>query len=101
MDHRSCSRAVARTIIEEAERLERGEILIAPISDVGWRPCFSLSFGLVTDIGSAVSHGVVVARKYRLPAVANTRVGTRLLQTGDRVVVDGESGIVPLANEDE
>ncbi|MBW2464627.1 MAG: pyruvate, water dikinase [Deltaproteobacteria bacterium] len=87
--------------LEEAEGLERGEILIAPITDVGWTPYFSLISGLVTDIGRAVSHGAVVAREYGLPAVVNTRIGTRVFKTGDRVVLDGELGIVRLANDDD
>ena len=57
--------------------------------------------GLATDVGSAVSHGAVVAREYGLPAVVNTRVGTRVFKTGDRVVLDGELGIVRLANDDD
>ncbi len=94
---------VARIVrsLDEAEGLRRGEILIAPITDVGWTPYFSLISGLVTDIGSAVSHGAVVAREYGLPAVVNTRIGTRVFQTGDRVVLDGELGIVRLANDDD
>lgn len=94
---------VARIVrsLEDAEQLQRGEILIAPITDVGWTPYFSLIAGLVTDIGSAVSHGAVVAREYGLPAIVNTRVGTRVFQTGDRVLLDGEVGIVRLANHDD
>ena len=83
----------------EAESLEAGEILIAPITDVGWTPYFSLIAGLVTDVGSAVSHGAVVAREYGLPAVVNTRTATRVFRTGDVVVVDAERGIVRLAAE--
>lgn len=81
----------------EAEALERGEILIAPITDVGWTPYFSLISGLVTDIGSAVSHGAVVAREFRLPAVVNTRFATQLFKTGDRVVLDADQGHVRIA----
>jgi pyruvate,water dikinase len=68
---------VARIVrtLDEAAALQRGEILIAPVTDVGWTPYFSLIAGLVTDIGSAVSHGAVVAREYGLPAVVNTRCG--------------------------
>ena len=93
---------VARIVrtIEEASTLRRGEILIAPITDVGWTPYFSLIAGLVTDTGSAVSHGAVVAREYGLPAVVNTRIATRVFTTGDRIVLDGESGIVRLAEDD-
>jgi pyruvate,water dikinase len=93
---------IARIVrnLDEAAALQRGEILIAPITDVGWTPYFSLIAGLVTDIGSAVSHGAVVAREYGLPAVVNTRIATRVFSTGDRVVLDGESGVVRLAEAD-
>ena len=93
---------VARIVrtVDEAATLESGEILIAPITDVGWTPYFSLIAGLVTDVGSAVSHGAVVAREYGLPAVVNTRCATRVFRTGDRVVLDGESGMVCLAGPD-
>lgn len=91
---------VARIVrnLDEAASIQRGEILIAPITDVGWTPYFSLIAGLVTDIGSAVSHGAVVAREYGLPAVVNTRIATRVFTTGDLIVLDGESGVVRLAD---
>jgi len=80
--------------LEEAEALEPGEILVAPITDVGWTPYFAIVAGLVTDVGSAVSHGAVVAREYGLPAVLNTREATRILKTGERVVLDGDRGTI-------
>lgn len=78
--------------LEQAAALEAGEILIAPITDVGWTPYFSLIAGLATDVGSAVSHGAVVAREYGLPAVVNLRVATSQIQTGDLVTLDGDLG---------
>jgi phosphohistidine swiveling domain-containing protein len=78
--------------LEEAAALEAGEILIAPITDVGWTPYFSLIAGLATDVGSAVSHGAVVAREYGLPAVVNLGVATSRFQTGDLVTLDGDRG---------
>ncbi|MBT8469273.1 MAG: pyruvate, water dikinase, partial [Deltaproteobacteria bacterium] len=78
--------------LEQAAALEAGEILIAPITDVGWTPYFSLIAGLATDVGSAVSHGAVVAREYGLPAVVNLRVATSCIQTGDLVMLDGDRG---------
>ena len=53
----------------------------------------------VSDIGSAVSHGAVVAREYGLPAVVNTRHATKTFRTGDRILLDGENGVVRLADE--
>jgi phosphohistidine swiveling domain-containing protein len=86
---------VARTE-EEARLVEPGEILIAPITDVGWTPLFRTIAGLATDIGSAVSHGAVVAREYGLPAVVDLRVATRTFVTGDRVVLDAITGVLKL-----
>ena len=83
--------------LEEAAALQAGEILIAPITDVGWTPYFSLIAGLATDVGSAVSHGAVVAREYGLPAVVNLRVATSRFQTGDLVTLDGDRGTLTLA----
>ena len=84
---------VAKSIVE-ARDVQRGEILVAPVTDVGWTPYFTVIGALVTDIGSSVSHGAVVAREYGLPCVVNTLVGTQVLRTGDRVRVDGDRGIV-------
>ncbi|MEV1133897.1 MULTISPECIES: PEP/pyruvate-binding domain-containing protein [Rhodococcus] len=78
----------------DARELQRGEILVTPVTDVGWTPYFTVIAALVTDIGSSVSHGAVVAREYGLPCVVNTLVATRSLETGDRVRVDGDRGVV-------
>jgi pyruvate,water dikinase len=55
-----------------------------------------ISAALVVDIGSALSHAAVVARELGLPCVVNTRDGSRRLQTGDRVRVDGGAGTVEI-----
>ena len=55
-----------------------------------------VSKALVVDIGSSLSHAAVVARELGLPCVVNTRDGTRLLRTGDRVRVDGTAGTVQI-----
>ena len=80
--------------LEEAAALKSGEILVTPITDIGWTPYFSMISGLVTDLGSAVSHGAVIAREYGLPCVVNTRVGTRYIKSGERVRLDGDTGVV-------
>ena len=85
--------------LREAAALEQGEILITPVTDIGWTPYFSIIGGLATDVGSSVSHGAVVAREYGLPAVVDLRVATQVFRTGDRVVLDGDTGTINLATE--
>ena len=91
---------VVRTL-EEASAVEAGEILIAPITDVGWTPYFGLLGGLATDVGSAVSHGAVVAREYGVPCIVGTQHGTSMFRTGDRVELDGSTGRLRLLGPDE
>ena len=94
-------RAKVARVVAEAAKLREGDILIAPITDVAWTPFFSLIGGLATDIGSAVSHGAVVAREYGLPAIVKTDVGTHTFVDGDVVVLDANNGVLRLATTEE
>ncbi len=91
---------VARTV-QEAEALLPGEILVAPVTDVGWTPYFRIIAGLATEVGSAISHGAVVAREYGLPAVVNLPHVTHKLRTGQRVRLDGDAGTITLIDDPE
>ena len=52
--------------------------------------------GLVTDLGSSVSHGAVIAREYGLPCIVNTLHGTRFINSGDLIRLDGDTGRVTI-----
>lgn len=80
--------------LEDARQLEPGEILISHITDIGWTPYFSLIAGLATDVGSAVSHGAVIAREYGLPAIVNLRCATSTVRSGERIRLDADRGIL-------
>lgn len=87
-------RARVVSTLADAGGIQPGEILIAPVTDVGWSPYFSLIGGLATDVGSSVSHGAVVAREYGLPAVVDLRQATKVFRTGDLVFLDGDRGVL-------
>jgi pyruvate,water dikinase len=88
---------VVRVVTEpDFAEVESDEILVAPTTDPSWSSIMFVSKALVVDIGSALSHAAVVARELGLPCVVNTREGTRLLRTGDRVRVDGTAGTVQI-----
>lgn len=78
--------------LEEANSIQRDDILIVSYTDVGWTPYFPLLGGLVTEMGGLVSHGAVVAREFQLPCVVNVPNATRLLQSGDDIILDGLAG---------
>lgn len=55
--------------------------------------------GLVLEQGGMLSHGVIVAREYGLPAVINVPHATRIIKTGQRITMDGNRGLVFIAEE--
>jgi phosphohistidine swiveling domain-containing protein len=77
--------------------VEPGDILVCHITDPSWSATMALAGGLVIDVGSAISHGAIVARELGIPCVINTRNGTRLLRNGDRICIDGTAGTVTRA----
>jgi pyruvate,water dikinase len=74
--------------------VEPGEILVCPTTDPSWLALMTIAAALVIDIGAAASHGAIVARELGVPCVIGTRTGTSDLRDGDRVRVDGSTGVV-------
>ncbi len=91
---------VVRTI-EDANKLQKGEIMVACFTDIGWSPYYCLLNGLITEVGSALSHGAVVAREYSLPLVSNIEGATGIIATGDYLFMDAEIGEVKIITLEE
>jgi pyruvate,water dikinase len=84
-------------VVETEDKLgeiQPGEILVAPGTSAQWTPAFEIISGIVTDGGGALSHAVIVAREYGIPAVVGCLEATRKIKTGDKVKVDGDLGVV-------
>ncbi len=74
--------------------LKPGEILVVPYLDPVWAPLFLISGAVVVEVGSFPSHIGTIAREYGMPCLVDVPECTKRIQTGDRINVDGESGIV-------
>ena len=61
-----------------------------------WPPLFVNASGIVMDMGGMLSHGSIIAREYGIPAVVNVGPATKVIQTGRRIRVDGNRGVVEL-----
>jgi rifampicin phosphotransferase len=57
---------------------------------------FLAAAGLVTEVGGMMTHGSVVAREYGIPAVVGVHEATERLRTGQRVRLDGSSGVIEI-----
>ncbi|MDR2083449.1 MAG: hypothetical protein LBP67_00415 [Bacteroidales bacterium] len=82
--------------VQDANKLQKGEIMVAAFTDIGWSPYYCKIEALITEVGSVLSHGAVVAREYTLPLVSNVKGATLIIKTGDRIMVNGTTGVVKI-----
>lgn len=95
---RGVARGRARVIrgLEEADRLQPGEILVCVTTAPPWTPLFAIAGGIVTDTGGLLSHSAICAREYALPCVVGTGVATARILDGATISIDGTRGTVTL-----
>jgi pyruvate,water dikinase len=78
-----------------------GEILVCPGTDPSWTPLFLTAAGLVMEVGGMMTHGAVVAREYGIPAVVGVDRATSRLQTGQRIYLNGSTGLITLLEDEK
>ncbi|SMD26592.1 PEP-utilizing enzyme [Kibdelosporangium aridum] len=86
-------------VVQSADQLgeiQQGEILVCPATSPAWAPVFSRIAATVSDVGGIMSHTAIVCREYGLPAVVGTGRAVSTLRTGQRVRVDGNTGVVTI-----
>ena len=81
------------------DKMEPGSILVAPNTTPAWTQLFAHAAGLVTDMGSILAHGSIVAREYGIPAVLGVGNGTVRIKHGQSITIDGDAGSVTLHEE--
>ena len=89
---------IARQVasLDEFDQVKEGEILVCQMTNPAWVVLFTKIAGLVTDAGGVAAHPAVVSREFGIPAVVGTSIATERIKTGDRVRVNGSTGVVEI-----
>ena len=77
--------------IQDFGKVEHGDVLVIPYSDVGWSPLFARVGAVIAESGGLLSHSSIIAREYGIPAVVSVN-GAMDLCDCTRVTVDGYTG---------
>lgn len=95
---RGVATGAARVIVdlEDAERLEPGDVLVCVMTSPPWTPLFGLASAIVVDTGDLGSHPAIAAREYGIPCVLGVTDATRTIPDGATVTVDGVAGTVTI-----
>ena len=76
--------------------LGESAIAVVPYTDAGWAPLLLGATAIIAEVGGQLSHGAIIAREYKIPAVMNIAEATTRLRDGQKVRVDGYLGTVEL-----
>jgi phosphohistidine swiveling domain-containing protein len=89
---------VARVVltVDEFDQVRKGDIVVCQMTNPAWVALFTKMAGLVTDAGGVTSHAAVLSREFAIPAVIGTSVATRMIKNGDRIRVNGTTGVVDI-----
>lgn len=75
-------------------KLSVGEVAVADRVDPVDNKYLKKAAAIVTDTGGSWSHGGVAGKLFGIPAVTGTIEATKKLEDGQKVVVDGNEGVV-------
>lgn len=96
-NHGMCHGKVKKILtLQEFDKMQSRDILLCRYTDPSWTPLFVLASAVVSDTGGPLSHSAIVAREYNIPAVLGLGNATNLLNDGDEIIVDGDSGKIVL-----
>ncbi len=89
---------IARVVLHEDQfdQVKAGDILVCEMTNPAWVVLFTKIVGLVTNAGGMTAHPAVLSREFGIPAVVGTSVATQRIAGGDRIRVNGTSGVVEI-----
>ena len=85
----------------EKQLLKNGKYIVVTVSlHFNIAPYKDNIIGLACDEGGVLSHAGIIAREYNLPCITGTKIGTKVFETGDTVVLDTSHQILKICNMD-
>lgn len=81
----------------EADKLQKGEVLVTGITNPDWDPVMKKAAAIITDKGGRTSHAAIVARELGVVAVVGSGNATEVITDGQMVTVscaEGSKGTV-------
>ena len=80
--------------IRDLSKVEKGDIIVAPMTTVDMLPAINRAVAVITDEGGIICHAAIVARELNKPCLISTKEATKLLKDGDLVEVNARVGFV-------
>merc|ERR1719444_483712 len=83
--------------IDEMGDFQKGQVLVADMTDPDWEPIMKKAGAIVTNRGGRTCHPAIIARELGIPAIVGCGDATDKLAKGDAVTVscaEGDTGFI-------
>ncbi|MEK6958951.1 MAG: PEP-utilizing enzyme [archaeon] len=81
---------------DEMNKVNVGDIIIAPMTLPEFLPAMKKAVAFVTDEGGITAHAAIIARELKKPCIIGTKFATQIFKDGDLIEVDANKGIVKI-----
>lgn len=75
-------------VTSPTESVKDDMIIVVPSTSPSYVPLMRKAKALITDHGGMMSHAAIVAREFNLPCIVGTKQATKVLKSGDKVILD-------------
>jgi len=83
--------------IADLKNVQKGDILIAVTTHPDYVVAMNKAAAIVTDEGGMLCHAAIVSREMKKPCIVGIKNATKIFSNGQKVLVDGNRGIVKSA----
>ncbi|EMA61954.1 phosphoenolpyruvate synthase [Halorubrum lipolyticum] len=87
--------------LDHLDQVQEGDVMVTEMTMPDMVPAMKRAAGIVTDEGGMTSHAAIISRELGVPAVVGTGNGTRILNDGQSVTLDGDKGTIRAGADDE
>lgn len=81
-------------LTKPTDPLGNDQIIVVPSTSPSYVPHMRKAKAIITDHGGIMSHAAIVARELNLPCVVATKHATKVLKTGDKIIIDLVRGVI-------
>jgi len=83
---------------DDFKNFRAGDILVTVMTRPEFVPLMKKARAIITDEGGVTCHAAIISRELKKPCLIGTRIATRVLKNGERVVVDANQGVIRRVN---
>lgn len=80
--------------VEDMPKIQKGDIIISPMTRPHFVPVLKKASGIVTDFGGMLCHAALISREFGIPCVVGTKYATKVFKDNDLVELNAYKGIV-------